>query len=77
MHEVDAKLARWKDLHEQHKDAQARLNESLSAGDGVLAISKLRAEVAALGKSSSAALVAVQEALAEYKSRPSQPASLQ
>lgn len=68
MHEVDGKLAKWKKLYEQHRDAQERLNKALRGAPSDANITTLKAEVAMLGKASNAALEEVQAALAVHKS---------
>jgi hypothetical protein len=70
VHQVDAKLASWKKLHEQLGEAQARLKIALKreAAEGDLAL--LRAEVAELQVASNEALEEAQKALSAHKTQP-------
>jgi Tfp pilus assembly protein PilO len=74
--EVNEKFAQWKELYEQYKDAQDRLDKSRREPPCDANMAALKTEVARLGKASNVALEEAQAALAAHKTGVSRPAPL-
>lgn len=68
---VEDKLARWKKLHDQVGEAQARLNVALQRNAPEADLHPLRLAVTELQRASDVALEEVQAQLAAMKSSPS------